>query len=140
MNFQSRDSPSSPLFRSNNILKLEDKMLIENILFINKSFKNLLPPIFKVGSPSALIFTIITQFHLLLIRYLNFPKELIHMERIQSLQEPVIVGIKLNISSVMCHLKHSAQPKLKVYFLKNALENINGKVKGVFLIKQTNLL
>ena len=40
----------------------------------------------------------------------------------------------------MCHLKHSAQPKLKVYLLKNALEKINEKVKGVFLIKQTNLL
>ena len=47
MNFQSRDSYSSPLFRSNNILKLEDKILIENIIFINKSFINLLPPIFK---------------------------------------------------------------------------------------------
>ena len=46
MNFQSRDSPSSSLFRSNNILKLEDKILIDNILFINKSFNNL-PPIFK---------------------------------------------------------------------------------------------
>ena len=29
----------------------------------------------------------------------------------------------------MCHLKHSAQPKLKVQFLKNALENINEEVK-----------
>ena len=42
---------------------------------------------------------------------------------------------------MICHLKHSAQPKLKIYFLENALENINEKkVKGVFLIKQTNLL
>ena len=32
----------------------------------------------------------------------------------------------------MCHLKHSANPKLKVYFLKNTLENINEKVKGYF--------
>ena len=40
MNFQSRDSHSSPLFKSNHILKLEDKILIENIFFINKSFKN----------------------------------------------------------------------------------------------------
>ena len=47
MNFQSRDSQSSPLFRSNNILKLEDKIPIENILFINKSFNNVIPPIFK---------------------------------------------------------------------------------------------
>ena len=47
INFQSRDSYSSPLFRSNHILKLEDKILIKNILFINKSFNNLLPPNFK---------------------------------------------------------------------------------------------
>ena len=47
MSFQSRDSHSSLLFKSNHILKLEDKILIENILFINKSFNNLLPPIFK---------------------------------------------------------------------------------------------
>ena len=47
MNFQSRDCHPSPLFRSSHILKLEDKILIENILFISKSFNNLLPPIFK---------------------------------------------------------------------------------------------
>ena len=45
--FQSRGSHSSPLFKSNHILNLKDKMLIENILFINKSFNNLLPPICK---------------------------------------------------------------------------------------------
>ena len=37
--------------------------------------------------------------------------------------------IKLNISSVICHFKHIAQPKLKVYFLKNALGNVNEEVK-----------
>ena len=47
MNFHSRGSYSSLLFKSNHILKLEDKILLENILFINKSFNNLLPPIFK---------------------------------------------------------------------------------------------
>ena len=47
MNFQSRDSHSSPLFKSKHILKLEGKTRIENILFRNKSFNNLLPPIFK---------------------------------------------------------------------------------------------
>ena len=47
MNFQSRDSHSSPLFKSNHILKLEDKILIENILFTTKSCNNLLPLIFK---------------------------------------------------------------------------------------------
>ena len=47
MSFQPRDSRTSPFFKSNHILKLEDKILIENIIFINKSFNNLVPPIFK---------------------------------------------------------------------------------------------
>ena len=36
----------------------------------------------KVGSASALIFTIIMQSHLLLVRYLNHPIELILLEKI----------------------------------------------------------
>ena len=47
MNFQSRDSQSSLLFKCNHFLKFEDKILIANILFIHKSLNNLLPPIFK---------------------------------------------------------------------------------------------
>ena len=47
MNLQSRDSHSSPLFESNQFMRLEYKILIENILFINKSFNSFLPPIFK---------------------------------------------------------------------------------------------
>ena len=47
MNFHSRDSHSNLLFKSNHILQPEDKLLIENILFINKSFNNLLALIFK---------------------------------------------------------------------------------------------
>ena len=58
------------------------------------------------------------------------------MEKIQSLLEPLIVGIKLNISSVTCPLKHTAQPKLTVYFLKDALENINEEGKRGNLIKK----
>ena len=62
-------------------------------------------------------------------RYLNHLRELLLLEKNQSLWEPLIVGIKLNITSVICHLKHIAQPKLKAYFLKNTLENINEEVK-----------
>ena len=47
MNFQTRIFYSSLLFKSNHILKLEDKILTVNILFINKSFNNLLLPLFK---------------------------------------------------------------------------------------------
>ena len=41
----------------------------------------------------------------------------------------LIVTIKLIINSVICHLKQRAQPKLKVYFLKNALKTITDEVK-----------
>ena len=47
MNFQFRDPHSSLLFKSNDILKLEDKIIIENMSFVSKSFNNLLPPICK---------------------------------------------------------------------------------------------
>ena len=47
MNFQFRDSHSNLFFKSNHILKLEEKVLIEDILIINKSFSSLLPRIFK---------------------------------------------------------------------------------------------
>ena len=61
------------------------------------------------------------------------------MEKGLSLHEPLIVGIKLNISSVICHLKHIAQPKLKVYFLKNALKVINEAIQ-IYCNFFTNLL
>ena len=85
MNFHSRDSHWSPLFKSNHIMKLEDKILIEYILLINESFNNLLPPVFKSWFTFSLMFTIIKQSHLLLIRYLNHLIELILTEKIQSL-------------------------------------------------------
>ena len=117
MNFQSRDSHSSPLFRSSHILKL-DEILIENILFINKSLITFFLQSLKVGSPSAQMFTIITLSHLLLIRYLNHPIELILMEKSSITLGAIIVGIKLNISSVICHLEHSA---FKSLLFKNCI-------------------
>ena len=130
MNFQSRDCHSSPLFKSSHILKPEDKVLIENIIFINKSFNNLLPPVFK----SWFIFC--SNIHN--YRTVSSTADKIfkpsyrtdsYGKKFNSLQEPLIVRIKLNISSVICHLKHKAQPKLKVCFLKNALITINDEVK-----------
>ena len=75
------------------------------------------------------MFTIITQSHLLLIRYLNHSIQLILMKKIQTLWEPLIVGIKLNISSVICQLKRPAQPKLKDFVLKSTLETIIEEVQ-----------
>ena len=75
MNFQSRDSHSSPLFKRNHILKLEDKILTENILFINKSLNNLLPAVFKNWFNSC------KQSHLPLIKYLNHYIEQILSEK-----------------------------------------------------------
>ena len=80
MNFQSRDSHSSPLFRSNHILKLEGKIFIENILLSVSYLITFFLHSLKVGTPSPLMFTIITQSHLLLMRYLSHPIQLILME------------------------------------------------------------
>ena len=47
INNQPRNSHSSLLFEKSNILKFEDKILINNIIFISKSINNLQLPIFK---------------------------------------------------------------------------------------------
>ena len=44
---QTRNSHSSLLFKKSNIQKFEDKILINNIIFISKSVNNLQPTIFK---------------------------------------------------------------------------------------------
>ena len=71
MSFWSRDSHSSPLPKSNHILKREDKVLIE-----------IIRPILIVGSTSALI---TKKSHLLLIKYLNQHIEVILTEKTQLL-------------------------------------------------------
>ena len=47
INNQLKNSHSGPIFKQNNILKFEDKILIGNIIFVSKSIKNLLSPIFN---------------------------------------------------------------------------------------------
>ena len=47
INNQPRNTQSSLLFKKSSILKFEDKILTNNIMFISKSINNLLPPIFK---------------------------------------------------------------------------------------------
>ena len=47
MNFQLRNSHTSLLFRKNSVVKFKDKINLENILFISKSFNNLLPSLFN---------------------------------------------------------------------------------------------
>ena len=69
INNQRRNSHLSLLFKKNSILKFEDKILINNIVFISKSINNLLPPIFK----NWFIFCSeihMTQSHLQLINYI----------------------------------------------------------------------
>ena len=129
MSFQSRHSHSSPLFEYNHLLKPEYKVLIKNILFINKSLNNLLPLIFKnwsifcsgvhnyqtVSSTSDKIFQPS-------YRTDSFRKNLITMGAINSYN-------KTQYQSVICHWKHIAQAKLKVYTLKNTLKTINEDVE-----------
>ena len=48
INFQPRNSHTSPLFKQNFILKFQDKICLENILFVSKSLNNLSPSIFNI--------------------------------------------------------------------------------------------
>ena len=43
INFQPRNSHTNPLFKQNFILKFQDKICLENILFVSKSLNNLSP-------------------------------------------------------------------------------------------------
>ena len=45
INFQPRNSHTSPLFKQNSILKFQDKICLENILFVRKSLNNLSPSV-----------------------------------------------------------------------------------------------
>ena len=47
INFQPRNSHTSPLFRQSSILKFQDKICLENILFVSKSLNNLSPSVFS---------------------------------------------------------------------------------------------
>ena len=47
INSQPRNSHTSPLFKQTFILKFQDKICLENILFVSKSLNNLSPSIFS---------------------------------------------------------------------------------------------
>ena len=48
INFQPRNFHISPLFKQNSILKFQDKICLENILYISKSLNNLSPSVFNI--------------------------------------------------------------------------------------------
>ena len=47
INFQPRNSHTSPLFKLNFILKFQDKICLENVFFVSKSLNNLTPSVFR---------------------------------------------------------------------------------------------
>ena len=47
INLQPRNFHTRPLFKQNSILKFQDKICLENILFVSKSLNNLLPSVFN---------------------------------------------------------------------------------------------
>ena len=47
INFQPRNSHTSPLFKQKFILKFQDKIFSENVLFVSKSLNNLTPSVFS---------------------------------------------------------------------------------------------
>ena len=46
-NFQPRNSHTGPLFKQKFILKFQDKICLENVLFVSKSLNNLPPSVFS---------------------------------------------------------------------------------------------
>ena len=48
INFQPRNSHISPLFKQNFIIKFQDKICLENVLFVSKSLNNLTPSVFSI--------------------------------------------------------------------------------------------
>ena len=116
-------------------MKHEDKILIENIFFIKKSFNNLLPPIFKswfifcsdlhnyrtVSSTADKIFKPSYRID-------SYGKNSITLEPINSWNKTQQKFSNLS-------LKTFNPTKIKSLLFKNALE-----VEGVILNKQTNLI
>ena len=49
INFQPYNSHTSPLFKQNSILKFQDKICLENILFVSKSLNNLTLSVFSTA-------------------------------------------------------------------------------------------
>ena len=47
INFQPRNSHTGPLFKQNFILKFQDKICLENVLFVSKSLNNVTPSVFS---------------------------------------------------------------------------------------------
>ena len=47
INLQPRNFHTSPLFKQNSILRFQDKICLENILFVRKSSNNLSPSVFN---------------------------------------------------------------------------------------------
>ena len=53
INFEPRNSHTSHLFKQTPILKFQDKICLENILFISKSLNNLSPAVFNTWFSSS---------------------------------------------------------------------------------------
>ena len=47
INLQPKNFHTSPLFKQNSILKFQDKICLDNILFVSKSLNNLSPSVFN---------------------------------------------------------------------------------------------
>ena len=128
INNQPRSSHSSLLFKKSNILKFEDKILINNIIFISNSINNLQPPIFKhwfifcsdthkyntVSSSTDKLFkssyrTASYGRNSVIICTINCCNKMQNIFRNQSLKS----------------LYHSTQIKSKLFSLKDALTNTN---------------
>ena len=92
MNFQPRNSYTSPLFRKPSVLKFKTKINLENMLFISRSINNLLPSLFN-NCFFPLTHTNIIPHGLLMMNYKNIDTELTLLIKIRSLEGQLNHGI-----------------------------------------------
>ena len=112
------------LVKFSHVLKREGKILIENILFINNSFNNLLPPIFKYWV------TFCSDVH-------NYQTVSSTADEIFKLsyrtdsdgKKSITIGVINSWNKTQHQFSNLSLKKLKVYFLKSELKTINEEVK-----------
>ena len=128
INNQPRNSHSSLLFKKSNILKFEDKILINNIIFISKSINNLQPPIFKNW------FIFCSDIHKYDTVSSSADKLFKPSYRTDSYgRNSIIIGFidcwkKCKTYWRINHSNHSTQVKSKLFSLKDALTNPSNDV------------
>ena len=122
--FQSRNCYSSPLFLKLKLLKFNDKVLLENVLLVNKFFNSLLPPVFNNWFTffGSIISITVRQPHLLLANYLNLLSTLTYMEKNSITINGIEAQSKAQTSLGNTILKDLTPNKIKIIIMKRMID------------------